>query len=76
MTPRQSLDNLLESIGVTVCYALFGLLWAWVMLLCWNATMPQIFNLPEISYWQGYALMILSRALLGLGYTPVLRKDK
>lgn len=51
----------LSLIAITVMGILFG----FVIMLLWNALMPQIFNLPEISYWQGIGLFILGRILLG-----------
>ena len=49
-------------IGVVLAF-LFGLL---VMAL-WNWVMPDIFGLPEISYWQGWALVVLAHILFKAG---------
>lgn len=35
----------------------------WLVMLCWNATMPMIFGLSTITYWQGYCLAVLSGML-------------
>lgn len=35
----------------------------WLVMLCWNATMPMIFGLSTITYWQGYCLAVLSNIL-------------
>mgnify|MGYP006278306167 FL=1 len=35
---------------------LFGLIVMWL----WNWLMPEIFGLPEITYWQGWGLLVLS----------------
>lgn len=35
----------------------------WLVMLCWNATMPMIFGLSTITYWQGYCLAVLSDML-------------
>jgi len=37
----------------------------WVIMLLWNWLMPDIFQLPEITYWQAAGLFILSRILFG-----------
>ena len=42
-------------------FAVFG----YITMLLWNALMPGIFHLPEITFWQTIGLMILSRLLLG-----------
>ena len=39
----------------------FGML---VMYL-WNFTLPQIFNVPPISFWQALGLLLLSKLLFG-----------
>jgi hypothetical protein len=40
-------------------FVLCGYLFMWL----WNALMPQIFNLPAITYWQGWGLILLSSIL-------------
>lgn len=43
--------------------AAVGFLLALLISLVWNAVMPQVFNLPEITYWQAYLLYLLSYLL-------------
>jgi len=43
--------------------AAVGFLMALLISLVWNTVMPQIFNLPEITYWQAYLLYLLSYLL-------------
>jgi len=33
----------------------------------WNMTMPELFNLKEISYWQSFRLIIISAILFSPG---------
>lgn len=33
----------------------------------WNHLIPELFHGPEITYWQGLGLMVLSRLLFGFG---------
>ena len=40
-----------------------------IIMLLWNALMPVIFRLPEITFWQSLGLFVLSRLLLG-GFGP------
>jgi hypothetical protein len=54
---------------------LFGLVIMWL----WNWLMPLIFGLPEVTYWQGIGLLILSSILfgrLGGGSSDSKKKDK
>ncbi len=37
----------------------------WVVQLIWNATISEIFNTSEITYWQGIMILILSKILFG-----------
>ena len=39
----------------------FGL----ITMLLWNSLLPELFHLPQISFWQAVGLLILSRLLLG-----------
>lgn len=38
-----------------------------VTMLLWNNLMPNIFSLPQITYWQAAGLLILGRLLFGFG---------
>lgn len=48
-------------LGVLVVGGIF--LFGLFVKLLWNWLMPEIFGLPEISYWQGWGLLILSSIL-------------
>lgn len=39
----------------------FGVVFMWL----WNALIPQLFNGPEINYWQALGLLILSKIIFG-----------
>lgn len=41
----------------------FALLTGFVVWLCWNAVVPQLFHLSQIGYWQAVVLSILCNAL-------------
>ena len=49
----------LMGIGFIGLVFLFG----WVVMLLWNWLMPEIFGLKQISYWQGWGLLVLSSIL-------------
>lgn len=49
----------LMGIGIIGLIFIFG----WVVMLLWNWLMPEIFGLKQISYWQGWGLLILSSIL-------------
>jgi len=36
-----------------------------VVMLLWNALMPELFRLPVLNYWQAAGLMLLARILFG-----------
>jgi hypothetical protein len=52
---------ILGIIGITALVILFGFVLMWL----WNALMPDIFGLPEITYWQAMGLCLLSKILFG-----------
>ena len=41
--------------------AVFGV----VVMLLWNALLPEIFGLPALNYWQAAGILLLSRILFG-----------
>ncbi|MBD3277762.1 MAG: hypothetical protein GF388_05630 [Candidatus Aegiribacteria sp.] len=48
-----------------IAFAGLALLFGIFVKLLWNALMPVIFGLPEISFWQAVGLAILSHMLFG-----------
>ena len=62
-TPRHPLKKVVVVLGfvilgiiaVTALAIVFGLVVQWL----WNALMPVIFNLPEVTYWQAVGLVVL-----------------
>ncbi len=63
---------LLGIIGVTALAILFGLIVMWL----WNALMPDIFNLPEIGYWQAVGLVVLAHIFFGHDHKSTIRSKK
>jgi len=51
-------------IGVILLFIILFAVAAVVMMLLWNALMPDIFGLPEISFWQSVGLGLLSSLLI------------
>lgn len=45
----------------------FALLTGFVVWLCWNGVVPQLFHLSQIGYWQAVVLSILCNALFKAG---------
>lgn len=54
-------------IKIPVMILLFMALISWVVMLLWNWLMPDLFTLPEITFWQAAGLFLLSKILFGLG---------
>lgn len=47
--------------GVLGVVAIFG--FTWVVMLLWNALIPDLFKGPELAYWQTMGLLVLSKIL-------------
>ncbi len=45
--------------------AVFGLVFGYLVMILWNWLMPQIFNLPVITYWQAFGIVILAKLIFG-----------
>ena len=54
---------------VVVCLFLWGV----IVELSWNGTMPDIFGLPAITYWQAFGLSCLSYSLMPVRYYGILK---
>jgi len=52
---------LLGLVVVVALAAVFGFAVQWL----WNTLMPEVFNLPEVSYWQAVGLVILAQIFFG-----------
>ncbi len=48
---------------IGLCVAAVSLFWALVLTLAWNIFLHELFHLPEINLWQGWALTVLLAAL-------------
>jgi len=53
-----------EKIGLGILFGILGIGFmfavGWVLMLLWNWLMPDIFGLPEITYWKAWGLLLLS----------------
>jgi len=54
-------------IGGLALAVLVAFLLGLIVMLLWNWLMPVIFGLPEISYWQGWGLVLLAHILFKAG---------
>jgi hypothetical protein len=63
-------------IGGLTLAVLFAFLFGWVVMLLWNWLMPDIFGLTEITYWQGWGLVLLSHILIKGGWGSSSGSDK
>lgn len=54
-----------------VTFGAIGLIFGLLVQHLWNWLMPDIFRLPEISYWQAFGIVILGKLIFGsLGPHP------
>jgi hypothetical protein len=57
---------LLGLVGVTALAIIFGIF----VKFLWNALLPEIFGLPEISYWQAVGMVVLAHIFFGAHNGP------
>lgn len=43
----------------------FFILFGYIVMWLWNGLVPEIFNLPEVTYWQAVGLLILFKIFFG-----------
>ena len=51
---------LLVTVGIGLLFLV-----VWLLKRLWNMTMPVIFNLKAITYWQAFRLLLIASILLG-----------
>ncbi len=56
---------LLVPVAIILFFVLVGI-FRWL----WNITMPQVFNLRMITYWQAFRILIISGFLFGNSHFP------
>jgi len=44
---------------------LFGFIFGYFVQLLWNALIPDLFGLKEITYWQAFGIVVLARLIFG-----------
>ena len=53
---------------VALCWVLAGLFIASaVLLLLWNMTLPDLFRLPTINFWQSFRLLLIASLIFSPG---------
>ena len=57
----QMLESLLAIVFVLVIVEVLVLIFRWI----WNTSMPQVFGIREISFWQAVRLLLLAGILFG-----------
>lgn len=61
------MDKFIEVMIMLVLLGLaYSLVFAYFAMLLWNYAVTDIFGLPEITYWQTFALMVLIRLFVPL----------
>lgn len=53
-------------IGTWLIVILIGFFLAWIAMLLWNITIPDVFGLPEITYKQMFCLYLIIKIIFGL----------
>ena len=49
-----------------ICLAIVGVMvFSGIVMLLWNALLPELFHFPVISFWQALGLLILTKLLFG-----------
>lgn len=68
-SPDGRTRKILRIIGmvcVGVIFAvLFALVFGFLVKWLWNVLMPELFGLPQITYWQAFGIVVLAKLLFG-----------
>lgn len=56
---------------------LIGLCFSWFLAILWNAVMPDIFNLPEVTAWQMFLMyLLINLAKNGISFNMNKKNEK
>ncbi len=61
------MPTVLGVVGAIVLIVLLIGLAIWLFQWLWNITMPEVFSLKQISYWQSFRLLIIAAFIFGVG---------
>lgn len=56
-------ENFIIALGLIVVAFILGLFAAFPVMWLWNFVMPAVFGLTKITFWQAFALYVLSNML-------------
>lgn len=57
------MKTILSYAAAVLIVAAFFLFGGWFVMICWNYTMPYIFDLPVLGLWRAIALNVLTALL-------------
>jgi hypothetical protein len=58
--------RIIGMVFVGVIFAvLFALVFGFLVKWLWNVLMPELFGLPQITYWQAFGIVVLAKLLFG-----------
>lgn len=60
--------NVRNLAGIFLIYCLALLVWVFLLKNLWNITIPEIFNLDKIGYWQSFKLLLITFILFGWAF--------
>lgn len=52
------------ALGMFLLGIVFAFIFAYFAMLLWNYAVTAMFNLPEVTYWQMFAFMVLVRCII------------
>jgi hypothetical protein len=56
---------------------LIGLCFSWFLAILWNAVMPDVFNLPEVTAWQMFLMyLLINLAKNGISFNMNKKNEK
>lgn len=53
------MKTFLKTLLTVFAAGIIGLCFSWFLAILWNAVMPDIFNLPEVTTWQMFLMYLL-----------------
>ena len=64
ITGANGISVVLLTIGIAIVVAIFFVL-VTIFKWLWNITMPEVFNLKAVTFWQAFRILLLASILFG-----------
>ena len=64
---KKGVAQFVKILAFILLFIAFALVIGYFFMLLWNWLMPELFDLPEVTYWKGVGILVLAKLIFGFG---------